>query len=973
MAIGKLDHAAVRVIGASQVLTDSATVVKELIDNALDAHATSVAIEIHHNTLDVIQVRDNGHGIAPEDRAMVATPNCTSKLVNIDDLKAVAGVSLGFRGQALAAAAELSGSMSVSTRIEGEAVATALKINQRGEVVGQDRVSLPVGTTVRMADFIKANPVRRQVALKNTEKCLKKIKQTLQAYAFARPQVRFSLKVLLAKDQKLNWMYPPKPDGSVEEAAIKIVGSACVSQCIVSVVEESGFTLHAFVPRPDAEVVKVSGLGSFISIDARPVSASRGTLKQVVKIFRDSLKAANRAFDGVKEPFIYLRIDCPAASYDPNVEPAKDDVFFEHPDLILDASRKLFGAVYAPEPTTSAQVPQQLQTLGATPLPPDRHDEDNSFAPVGQRHSPLMNGRPRVDLDEVPRLQPLPASADDGGDVGEGFMPQQAFRSNMYGCDEEEDVDILHAQSSIRRTERDLAELREASADVTTSNPWVMAKLNTSVRRPALDASPLRTCSPDRQAGCTAIPPSQPGLPTPRPSSPSPPVDGLHPTEHGPIMRIRAGGGLMDAPDGFSPRTEMPPPSSPSRGYRNDAAPDLNHPHHHPAYNYSLASDTTEASTGTPLHAIPDAVQRPRKSAQKRAQGRINKPFISPMIDQPQVEKVYFDHLENTDRSRTKARRPYQNHTSDGLVRQGELGDLMDEPRALTPPRRNRDIRDFVDSVALTGGESASSMVERRMYGRQAGRRSRSASVDRRRPSIPGDENASPVKNLLSARGFMPASELAAIEERFGPLEKQPARPAKRRKTGEGVLRQVSGNVRSPAHLTAEEDDTDEQSPAQKPARRVDEDEDFDISDRRTATRRRRTTGDGTSRKVTRTKSSRLPLERIPKGAGMHNIEFKLSTSLHAVSSWAGKIGEGSSLLGWNEPAIDAYDTFGDAPDHQEIMRIGEKVKRLLTSKVSDGEMVQDVTSLMREAFAARARGDVEADMYADVVPEDVE
>jgi len=107
IAIKKLEDATVRIIGASQVLTDPAAVVKELVDNALNAHATSVAVEIYSNTLDGIQVRDNGHRIAPEDRILVARGNCARKLVGIEDLVVVEGASLGFRGQALVSAASL--------------------------------------------------------------------------------------------------------------------------------------------------------------------------------------------------------------------------------------------------------------------------------------------------------------------------------------------------------------------------------------------------------------------------------------------------------------------------------------------------------------------------------------------------------------------------------------------------------------------------------------------------------------------------------------------------------------------------------------------------------------------------------------------------------------------------------------------------------------------------------------------------
>lgn len=129
-----LSASLIRHIGSSQALTNPSSVVKELIDNALDARATSIAIEISSNTVDLIQVRDNGHGIAPEDRQLVARRHCTSKLRNMDDLRRIGRTSLGFRGVALASVGAMSKTMTVMTRVEGEQVAVKLEIGRDGEV-----------------------------------------------------------------------------------------------------------------------------------------------------------------------------------------------------------------------------------------------------------------------------------------------------------------------------------------------------------------------------------------------------------------------------------------------------------------------------------------------------------------------------------------------------------------------------------------------------------------------------------------------------------------------------------------------------------------------------------------------------------------------------------------------------------------------------------------------------------------------
>ena len=98
-------------------------------------------------------------------------------------------------------------------------------------LISRQPVAHPVGTTVRVVDFLSHLPVRRQTALKTASKVLAKIKSVIQAYALARPKVRFSVKVLKAKNEKLNWLYAPTGGGNVADAALKVVGQAAVAQC----------------------------------------------------------------------------------------------------------------------------------------------------------------------------------------------------------------------------------------------------------------------------------------------------------------------------------------------------------------------------------------------------------------------------------------------------------------------------------------------------------------------------------------------------------------------------------------------------------------------------------------------------------------------------------------------------------------------------------------------------------------------
>jgi DNA mismatch repair protein MutL len=133
--IAALPPTTVRQIGSHQLLTDPSSVVKELIDNALDARAKCIFIDISANTIDAIQVKDDGHGIPSEDRSLACRRYCTSKIRDFHDLKEVGGKWLGFRGEALASIADMSGTVSITTRVEGEPVAVRLKYQLNGELL----------------------------------------------------------------------------------------------------------------------------------------------------------------------------------------------------------------------------------------------------------------------------------------------------------------------------------------------------------------------------------------------------------------------------------------------------------------------------------------------------------------------------------------------------------------------------------------------------------------------------------------------------------------------------------------------------------------------------------------------------------------------------------------------------------------------------------------------------------------------
>jgi DNA mismatch repair protein MutL len=632
MSIHALPQAAVRTLRSGQALTDPVSVVKELIDNALDARASNITIEISANTLDVIQVKDNGHGIAPTDRPLVAKPYCTSKLKDEKDLALVGSSYLGFRGEALSSALDMSGEMTITTRVEGESVATAMKICQTGDPV-QDRATHPPGTTIRIANFLKNQPVRKQVALKAATKTLTKIKQLLQSYAFARPATRLSLKVIKAKNDKDNWTYAPKIGGGIEDTAFKVVGQPCASQCVWAELEYEGFTVEAFLPSPDAHASKIGGLGQYVSVNDRPLTSSRGISRQLVRIYKESLKELPMLGEA-KDPFLYLSISCPPGSYDVNIEPAKDDVLFGEVDKVVEAVRRLMLICYpgkdSPGESTVAHEPtKNRRELFATP------------GPGAKSH----------------RVKPM---------------------GNMYDLDEDDLTLFMDSVDQPRETAFEEEEQPESITSAAVSNPWITAKMNAYSNKK--DNVNIQLLTPAKQV--LSLPPGQsspfpethrpqqdtPTLPTPRQSSP---------------MFIPS-----EKPESAGPRrvigpADLPPPVLHMSPMRNSVEAFESSPVPHPMFD-----SLQQASEGTPLDMIPEAAPRRRSPPKQKARQFVNKPFVSPV----DPERDAWFHFPDSQTSKQFARKGRsQRQSGDSIVPNGEP-----YTSSATPPANNTDIRDFL-------------------------------------------------------------------------------------------------------------------------------------------------------------------------------------------------------------------------------------------------------------------------------------
>ncbi|KAL4729932.1 hypothetical protein ACLX1H_001961 [Fusarium chlamydosporum] len=355
MSISQLPPSTAHRLRSSHQLPDPFSVVKELVDNSIDAGATSIEIAIAANTVDKIQVRDNGCGIQIEDFRFLGC----RKIRNFDELHQNGGKTLGFRGEALASATETA-TIKITTRTAQDPVASLLILKeQTGGISKKQPVSGMVGTTVQAINLFDKFVVRKENAIKTSRKSLADIQHLLESYVIAIPHLRLSYKV--AGSSRKPWSYSPCSLSSTQKAVTQVFDHALAAQ-LIEVSSDSGpesgspgelprvLRITALLPRPDSDVQVIKGKGAFISVDSRPLSSTRSTGKKLVTIFKSSISKVLGSPDSSRappNPFLQINIQCPPGSYDPNVSQLKDEVLFDNEPAVLNCFQALCDTVYA--------------------------------------------------------------------------------------------------------------------------------------------------------------------------------------------------------------------------------------------------------------------------------------------------------------------------------------------------------------------------------------------------------------------------------------------------------------------------------------------------------------------------------------------------------------------------------------------------------------------------------------------------
>jgi DNA mismatch repair protein MutL len=368
-------------IAAGEVVERPASVVKELLENSLDARATRIRIEVEAGGRKLIRISDNGHGMVRDDALLAFERHATSKLRTSDDLLSIA--TLGFRGEALPSIASVS-RLQLETRVADDASGTLVEI-AGGNILRVEDAGLPVGTTITLRDLFFNTPARRKF-LKSEQTELSHIAALVTHYALVHPTKHFELH---SATQAL--LIAPAVANAADRL-FQIFGKD-TSNYMLPIAAELDFA-RAGLPEPppwkreegyapsDPGYLRLTGFVSKPELQ----KLNRNSIYVFVnqRLIRDKLilHALNEAYRNILPPtsfpVVLLFLEMPPQEVDVNVHPAKTEVRFRQPSFVHDFVRDTIrttlmqarpAASFATALTSGPHGPSSSLLLDVSPLP----------------------------------------------------------------------------------------------------------------------------------------------------------------------------------------------------------------------------------------------------------------------------------------------------------------------------------------------------------------------------------------------------------------------------------------------------------------------------------------------------------------------------------------------------------------------------------------------------------------------------
>ena len=440
-------------IAAGEVVERPASVVKELMENSLDAHATRIAVAVEEGGRKLIRVTDNGEGMVPEDALACFGRHATSKLYQPDDLFSIK--TLGFRGEALPSIASVS-RLSLETQAEGS-IGTAIEI-AGGNFLSQREQAFPRGTQITVEDLFFNVPARRKF-LRSESYELSQITTYCTHYALAFPEIQF-----LLKSGSFEILSAASTSG-YRDRIFQVFGKDLLDQLVEHEKSfgRSGVKVHLFTSRPHVQKYNRNSMFFFIN---RRLVRDRIILHAVSEAYRNVLPSGTF-------PVVIMFVSIPYEDVDVNVHPAKTEVRFKHQSFVHDAIRDSILSGLTQDKTI---VPMESGTSPmspfATPEPQPRvPDSWASNDPIARESFTLQPGM------RMPTEDPIP--------LGLNFRTPSAASD---GCEENIDLPAYPEFDRIRSEVRPLGQLRDSFIVATDSSGLIVIDQHVAHERVLFEA-----------------------------------------------------------------------------------------------------------------------------------------------------------------------------------------------------------------------------------------------------------------------------------------------------------------------------------------------------------------------------------------------------------------------------------------------------------------------------------------------------
>ena len=332
--MNKLPANTVQLIKSGQVITSVWSVIKELVENSIDANATNIEVRLLNYGLDLIEVKDNGTGVDPKDIPLMVQGHCTSKIKSFEDLESV--TSYGFRGEALHSLCSVS-TMEISSKREQDKAAKSVKFDTTCQKVKETFVASTNGTIIKAFNLFENMPVRRNYFKKTNrqKEDLKKTEIVLWSFAFVHPGLRISF-----HHNNQSILIKTACD-SLLKASQEVFGLEVATGLQRFQLEFENFTIDCLLPKMDSmeSCSKTTNESLFVYVNKRPV-----TLKPFEKILK--------AIFNDKFPMGFVSIETDQEELDVNIEPNKTEVMIAKQKILIEFIEAKIKEMYFKETET---------------------------------------------------------------------------------------------------------------------------------------------------------------------------------------------------------------------------------------------------------------------------------------------------------------------------------------------------------------------------------------------------------------------------------------------------------------------------------------------------------------------------------------------------------------------------------------------------------------------------------------------